>query len=424
MNNNIDERDDIEHENMENHNIRNHENDDLGDLRNVRQRVNTTLRPLDDSLSGSPLMTRTEPVSLHALMGTRDQIPRNSRLDLQLLRIISNYNANGSNSTFGSLCVYTRGYRGNNQGNAQNVNYTRLFLCKVIGGQENNAVVYLMESSSKNKRLWGKNVSLRDDGTITVGTILRAMNPLPIEQLMPNGGAILETRFTSIIMKHPRVLPEAPINFGLAGNSSNSFILNRCSLTINSTTPKETNCSGLFCDKQRVRELMDRNQACGCYLMTTTRSNLILDHSINVEHGTWDACIENFSSTQFSRLYQKGTFSSNIRSDSLDLTEEYYCLTDCIEQCIQFVNDNGGFTVTGWYKRGIINDRSIVSNTGNNQTAPNNPDTQVDNGEINFHPCLIAPTNREIMQKNSVLYESLDLLKYDLSGMNLGNANA
>ena len=105
MNNNIDERDDIEYENMENHNIRNRENDYLGDLQNVRQRVNTTLRPLDDSLSGSPLMTRTEPVSLHALMGTRDQIPRNSRLDLQLLRIISNYNANGSNSVHSSQAL-------------------------------------------------------------------------------------------------------------------------------------------------------------------------------------------------------------------------------------------------------------------------------------------------------------------------------
>eukprot|EP00957_Ditylum_brightwellii_P013293 1003059-Ditylum_brightwellii.AAC.1 len=82
---------------------------------------------------------------------TREQIPQSSRVDLQLLCIISNYNVNGVDATFGSLCVYTCGFCGNTQGGAQNFNYTCLFLCKVVGGQENNAVVYLMESSSKNK---------------------------------------------------------------------------------------------------------------------------------------------------------------------------------------------------------------------------------------------------------------------------------
>eukprot|EP00957_Ditylum_brightwellii_P049098 3725418-Ditylum_brightwellii.AAC.1 len=80
---------------MENHNIQNRDDNDLGvGLRNVRQRTSTVLSPLDNSLAGSPLMTCTESVSLHALMGTRDQIPCNSRIDLQLLCIISNYSAN------------------------------------------------------------------------------------------------------------------------------------------------------------------------------------------------------------------------------------------------------------------------------------------------------------------------------------------
>eukprot|EP00957_Ditylum_brightwellii_P158930 12096651-Ditylum_brightwellii.AAC.1 len=74
----------------------------------------------------------------------------------------------------------------------------------------------------------------------------------------------------------------------------------------------------------------------------------------------------------------------------------------------------------GWYKRGIINDCSIASSSGNNQSTGNNPDAQVDNGEINFNLCLIAPTNRDIIQRNHVLHDSLDLLKYDLSDMNMG----
>eukprot|EP00957_Ditylum_brightwellii_P174085 13254927-Ditylum_brightwellii.AAC.1 len=61
---------------MENNNIHNCENNDFNALQNVRQRANTELRPLNDTLMGSSIMTQTEPVSLHVLMDkTREHIP-------------------------------------------------------------------------------------------------------------------------------------------------------------------------------------------------------------------------------------------------------------------------------------------------------------------------------------------------------------
>eukprot|EP00957_Ditylum_brightwellii_P106027 8087676-Ditylum_brightwellii.AAC.1 len=49
-----------------------------------------------------------------------------------------------------------------------------------------------------------------------------------------------------------------------------------------------------------------------------------------------------------------------------------------LDSCIELINDNGGFTIVGWYKRGIINDQSIlamrkiVSNNINNISSNNN----------------------------------------------------
>eukprot|EP00957_Ditylum_brightwellii_P205276 15343142-Ditylum_brightwellii.AAC.1 len=60
---------------------------------------------------------------------------------------------------------------------------------------------------------------------------------------------------------------------------------------------------------------------------------------------------------------------------------------------------------------------------GNAQSTGDNPDVQIGNGEINVHPCLIIPTNRELLHSTTVLYQLLDLLKYDLSTMNMGDAN-
>ena len=50
-------------------------------------------------------------------------------------------------------------------------------------------------------------------------------------------------------------------------------------------------------------------------------------------------------------------------------------LTD-LKNCIQFINDNGGLTFVGWYKRGFINDKSSIAyrkmNNGNDgNTAAN-----------------------------------------------------
>ena len=47
-------------------------------------------------------------------------------------------------------------------------------------------------------------------------------------------------------------------------------------------------------------------------------------------------------------------------------------ITD-LEKCIQFINDNGGFTVVGWYKRGVINDKNLIpSQKINNTNGGNN----------------------------------------------------
>ena len=76
-------------------------------------------------------------------------------------------------------------------------------------------------------------------------------------------------------------------------------------------------------------------------------------------------------------------------------------LTD-LENCFQFINDNIEFTFVGWYKRGVINDKSIVdsrnidnSNVRNSDTSynTNKEDMQVHTAKIRYHIVRINPTN-------------------------------
>eukprot|EP00957_Ditylum_brightwellii_P047517 3608547-Ditylum_brightwellii.AAC.1 len=65
------------------------------------------------------------------------------------------------------------------------------------------------------------------------------------------------------------------------------------------------------------------------------------------------------------------------------MTDRYFELLDHINQVVQFINQNGGWTVVGWYKRGVINNRGLVSSSGtaseNINNNNNGEDIRVDN---------------------------------------------
>ena len=83
---------------------------------------------------------------------------------------------------------------------------------------------------------------------------------------------------------------------------------------------------------------------------------------------------------------------------------------DRIKYAVDYIHDNGGFTIVGWYKWGIINDKSLVSqsnsgsicNNNNNNNNNNNESHEVDNGEANFHVTQIFPTNKALMDPTTL----------------------
>lgn len=59
----------------------------------------------------------------------------------------------------------------------------------------------------------------------------------------------------------------------------------------------------------------------------------------------------------------------------IQIMEEYINMYQAIQNCIDIVNANGGFNVTGWCKRGMINDKTLIAArnlTGNSDSAPVN----------------------------------------------------
>ena len=126
----------------------------------------------------------------------------------------------------------------------------------------------------------------------------------------------------------------------------------------------------------------------------------------------------NFSSVKFSKLYLDSYIPSSVKIRHLRMTEAYFELLDKINQVVDFINRNGGWTVVGWYKRGVINDRALVGSSGNTagnfSNNSNNEDVRVDNGEINYHVVEVLPSNRSIITPVTVLNNTLNEMKFSV----------
>ena len=89
---------------------------------------------------------------------------------------------------------------------------------------------------------------------------------------------------------------------------------------------------------------------------------------------------------------------------------------------MELVNNNGGFTIIGWYKRGNIADRTIVYQNKNanessyaSASTANDTSIQVDNSKIIFHPCVVKPTDPKFFETDHPLKKELDDLNFYVS---------
>ena len=71
--------------------------------------------------------------------------------------------------------------------------------------------------------------------------------------------------------------------------------------------------------------------------------------------------MDDLSLLKFSKLYMSVDITVPCKLYMLQLTEASINIITALENWIQFINYNGGFTVVGWYKRGVVNDKSLIA---------------------------------------------------------------
>ena len=383
------------------------------------QRQRTISEPYDDALANHVVFRYRifREVSL-AVLERDDAIQQNLNfkfLDVQILRWITSAQANAN--------IYSRRKTAvnNNQ-----VKFTRLIMAKIIftgvHEEENSRVVYLMEARNQNKNLWSKNVNQRDNGAISVGSIIRIPCPMPVENYMRGDIPLIVSHQPAILLKFPRIMRPIAMNQEIEANTSLAFVYNEARVDLHFTAVVKTTCTGNLCDRQRISD-WNGVKGCGCYGMSPNSSSLALIHAITITSSTGQVLkMDEFSSRKFSSLYLTEAIPGSVKLYMLQLTEGYLNMLSAANNCIDFINNNGGFTVIGWYKRGVINDKSLLASrtlsnigiSGSGNGTNNEENTQVDAGEISYHIVHLTPTNRDLLVPESILGAGLKEMKYDV----------
>ena len=98
-----------------------------------------------------------------------------------------------------------------------------------------------------------------------------------------------------------------------------------------------------------------------------------------------------------------------------------------MKKIVEKVNQSGGWTVIGWYKRGVINDQTLVGSDGSGgsggfKQGNQNSALQIDNAAINYHICYLLPTDQDLMNHADIRGLRLHHQKFDVDEMqNDGN---
>ena len=378
----------------------------------------TMPQPIGMNTASDASIRRTTIVELSTLTHPDAKPSKRRAIVFKILRIIAHnpHVQNGSNAQ-----TYNRP-RGYGPVRPSSMPYTRLILCRVFSESEGSILVYLMESPSRNQKtnLWLHNVELRDNGVISIGTILRIVSPLPVSSYLRGDIPILESHQPAIVLHQPSRYLEVLPHENLQGETSRAFVLNRAQLSCNAYSCEKTKCGGSFCDRQRLNEWNNPLGTCGCYAQRSRGTNnlTLLFPLIKVIHNDKTFIHKDFSSHQFSMGFLNRDFPIGVQANDLQLSEAFWDLGEKIEDIVKYVNGHGGWTVIGWYSRGIINDRTLTGVVNNSNSSGtnniNNAEVQVDGSGLTYHFVKIVPTDTSLHNVDSFNGNVYNDMKFDV----------
>jgi hypothetical protein len=231
-----------------------------------------------------------------------------------------------------------------------------------------------------------------------VGEVGEVLEPVFLKKTLGNSDVpILEHKrplvyipsVTKLLNKFPviKFMDVSVVNFG-----TRFFLLKGMHLHIQSATMEDPICTGYMCDRQEIKTA--EGTPCGC-LVQSDRCNVVLSCTVFVksQEGEQLFSVKNFRSWVFTKLLCGNSLSDLVTKADFNDDESFDQMRRHLSIIVDYVNANGGWSVIGWFRVGMLQDAADSS-----QDLPRNQTELIAAETVSPHISRLCPTEIDIRE--------------------------
>ena len=119
-----------------------------------------------------------------------------------------------------------------------------------------------MQNSKTNKTLFDKTPGVRDNGDLTISSIIIIVNPLPDEEVLSDT-PIIKSEEQCVCCK-PECYFVVPFVKNIPANKTKAFVFYASNVVVRRLLIQESSCKCRFCDRHDIFAKEEGRKLCGC----------------------------------------------------------------------------------------------------------------------------------------------------------------
>ena len=239
--------------------------------------------------------------------------------------------------------------------------------------------------------------------SIAIGQLFYIVEPDKSDKVLSSNMPIISSRKSMIPLKHSA--PDLPITESLPvcrmtvpkePGEQLFFIVHRAIVSLSrfEIMLGTVSCTGYTCDRSKP---LDKNVACGC-IFTSGRNPIVGEYTLTMpvpslisERRKED--IQRCRSLRTTQLFFKNLPSYGEQTAQA-IEERFQDVREKVKKMVEYVNNKGGWTVVGWFKKGEVSDSS-------------NQAEKVESLTCTLHISLLIPTSASIANGTDSIFEGM-----------------
>ena len=354
---------------------------------------NSSLEWYESSLSTLiPAAGDVQPVTVESIMDD-DMASSDSENTVAVIMILSLKHQSTSSAAYNTF-TRLQGYGPSKKRQKIEATWTRIYIFADLR-DPGRCGVLVLSSNRACQQLFGNS----QEQTPIVGSTYLLVEPRPTPDRKRLGPlAMVSSDHALIPLRHyssdisikeaiPHVNDLSPMNAG----DQRYFVFHGKQVELNLFELKnEGTCRGIQCDK--AMSLETANQYCGCMYTCTNRGSYVGQCTVafdnpfsSVVHEGSRVEVHKFRSLRTTELFFRklGEFVRHYKKD-----DHFAIVRKKVKKMSNFINENGGWTMVGWFRKGEISDAS-------------NEAEKVENLIVTVHISLLVPTKTQLYEDNA-----------------------